>query len=328
MYTAPHQAQKSYVLSNIPPSREKTKPRSPRCCILLASTKLSPPDILEPWDYLTRHGFFVEFATWDGNMAIADEALLNHALWGVKASAHARWQDLTSLEEWKQPHAWATSDGASTTTWSLESYDLTFIPGGAAQRSQLQGDTALQALLTKQALFLDRQLGAKVIAVVGEGFAPLLTVSHPLTQQPLLQSLITTGPLYESWTGALSATKQDVSVMVPKLAKEFKNRQVVVDPLHWFISSPSHAWHAESLPVCVSLTRAAIEVDELRKLEQQGTDKAKRLTTAQRDRQATALKFDGLTTRQKERLNSEGIGKRETGFVLSQWSWGWRKDIE
>jgi flagellar biosynthesis chaperone FliJ len=83
------------------------------------------------------------------------------------------------------------------------------------------------------------------------------------------------------------------------------------------------------MPLCVSITRAAIEVDELRKQAQAASgDASKRLTSAQRDRQAAALKFDGLTARQKERLNSEGIGKRESGFSMTQWSWGWRKDIE
>lgn len=337
---------------------------------MLASTGLEPREVHGPWEYLTSHGFFVEFATWNGQEAKADKTLLDHALFGSKYSMQAKWKEFVTLSEWQRPRAWAplnsrgqespsTGQAGSAeievipetsnvnerqtkrpdlasvqsqysevddSEFDLDSYDLVYIPGGWATREHLENDTKLHAILSKYCLGLDRLLGAKVLAVSGDGIAPLMSVLHPLTQQPILSMLSSTGPGYDSWSGPITGT--DLGSRIPKLVKSYTNRQVVIDTKHWYISSPSSAWSAELSASIVALTRHAVRVDELRKMVA-ATDehKSRRLTTAQAGQLQASLEFDGLTKRQKERLDADGIGVQNTGFTLSQWSWGWRKHI-
>ena len=320
LYTDLHQHPKAWQ-TTIPPARDDASSvsRSPRACILLASSGLEPREVINPWEYLINHGFFVEFATWDGKPAIADPTLLSHTLFGSKYSIQARWKDFITLSEWLQPKAWAPLNGTPLT---LDSYDLIYIPGGWATREHLEKDTKLHEMISKYTLHIQRTLGAKVLAVSGDGIAPLQNVTHPLTQAPLLSMLSSTGPGYDSWSGIL--TGKDLGSSIPKLVKTYTNRAVVTDPDNWYISSPSGAWSAELSAGMIALTRNAIKVDEIRKIERT----SKRLTTAQSRQLQSSLEFDGLTARQKERLDVDGIGKQNTGFVLSQWSWGWRKALD
>lgn len=371
MYVAPHQSGERKFQTTVPkPRDEGPKFRSPRACIILASTGLEPREVQEPWQYMTNHGFFIEFATWDGKPATADTTLLSHAVWGSKYSVQEKWKDLTSLDEWKAPHAWApltrsstlataaptapaqdsspqetTSSPVSTDAQSknysrptetlrlqvsqtsgrefdLESYDLVFIPGGWATREHLEKDTKLHALLSKYCLNLTKSLGCKVLAVVGDGISPLLNVEHPLTKEPLLQRLVSTGPGYDSWSGII--TGKDLGSQIPGKVKTYVTRKVTVDPDNWYISSPASSYNDDFCPSLVALVQGAVKVSEFRKLEREN----KRLSTVQSNQLQSALEYDGLTRRQKERLNVDGIGKRETGFVLSKWSWGWRREIE
>ncbi|KAJ8608188.1 hypothetical protein MRB53_039786 [Persea americana] len=105
MYTAPHQSQRGWQ-TTVPPARDATSHRSPRAIFLLASTGLEPREVLQPWEYLTNHGFFVEFATWNGKEATADSTLLNHIWFGSKYTIQARWKEFVTLTEWISPRAW------------------------------------------------------------------------------------------------------------------------------------------------------------------------------------------------------------------------------
>lgn len=319
IYTAPHQSERKWQ-TNIPPARDdRTKYRSARACIILASQALDSTEVQVPWEYLTNHGFFVEFATWDGKPAEADKTLLNHIVWGSKYSTQAKWKELITLTEWETPHAWAPA-AQSGTPFTLDSYDLVYIPGGWAARECLEKDVKLQAILGSYTLHIQRSVGAKVLAVSGDGIAPLLSVTHPLTHMPVLTLLTSTGPGYDTLTGVF--TGSDLGSQIPKLVKSYTSRSVVFDPVNWYISAPSSAYATDLCAGMVSLTRHAIKVDTIRKSQ------SPRLTTAESQQLLQSLEFTGLTTRQKERMNSDGIGVRDTGFALSQWSWGWKSSIK
>lgn len=335
LYTDPHQTKKGWQ-TTIPKTRDEAKQRSPRACIILASTGLEPACVQVPWEYLTNHGFFIEFATWDGRPAEADPTLLNHFLWGSKYSVQSKWQELVTLEEWLKPHAWAprtrstavstpgqaqaTTETAQTPELDLESYDLVLIPGGWATREHLETDTVLHGILTKYCLNLPKSMGSKVLAVIGDGIAPLMHVQNPLTNEPILKGLESTGPGYDSWTGLV--TGKDLGSLIPPLVKRYVTKKVTIDAENWYISSPSTNFNAEFCPAVVALVKGAVRVSELRELEKQSP----RLSTVQTNQLQRALEFDGLTAKQKERLNVDGIGKADSGFVMTNWSWGWRKN--
>lgn len=343
LYTAPHQAGHRGVGTVIPKARDdQTKLRSPRACMILASSGLEPKEVHETWESLTKNGFLVDFATWDGKPAVADPTLLSHSLWGSSYVLQQKWTTIITLSEWLEPLAWAPltrpsaatsatrevagsqadqTENTSRTLPDLEHYDLVFIPGGWATRQLLENDTKLHELLTKYCLNLPRHLGSKVLAVVGDGISPLLHVKDALTDEPLLKKLESTGPGYDSWTGII--TGKDLGSLIPSLVKKYINKKVTVDPDNWYISSPSSAYNQEFCHALVALVYSAVRVSELRKLERN----SKRLSTLQTNQLEAALKFDGLTTRQKERLNSDGIGRADSGFVMTNWSWGWRQNL-
>lgn len=311
--------------------------------MILASTGLEPIEVHEIWEYLTKHGFFVEFATWDGKPALADPTLLKHTLWGSSYALQEKWATLITLTEWLKPLAWAPvqrsyASSATETTAStespasspvnappkvvdLEQYDLVFIPGGWATREHLENDTKLHEILAKYCLNLPRKMGSKVLAVVGDGISPLLHVKDPLTQEPILKGLESTGPGYDSWTGLI--TGKDLGSLIPRLVKRYVNKKVTIDPDNWYISSPSSGYNKEFCHAMVVLVYSAVRVSELRKAAQDN----KRLSTLQTNQLETALQFNGLTERQKERLDSDGIGYADSGFVMTNWSWGWRKNL-
>lgn len=335
LYTAPHQAGHRGLGTSIPKARDaESKLRSPRACIVLASSGLEPKEVFEPWESLTKNGFFVEFATWDGKPAAADSTLLSHTLWGSPYALQDKWKNLITLSEWLKPRAWAPLPSAIATltdttspssepvsAFDLDEYDLVFIPGGWATREHLEKDTKLHELLSKYCLNLSRAMGSKVLAVVGDGISPLLHVKDPLTQEPILKKLESTGPGYDSWTGIV--TRKDLGSLIPPMVRKYVNKTVTVDTENWYISSPSSAYNAEFCRSLVHLVYGAVRVSELRKLEQS----TKRLSTLQTNQLESALKYDGLTSKQKERLNSDGIGAADSGFVLTNWSWGWRNNL-
>lgn len=353
MYVNPHQHGERKYQTKVPPTREhEHRSRAPRACFLLASTGLEPQGVHEPWEYLTSHGFFIEFATWDGQPAAADSTLLSHTLWGSKYSLQTKWKEFVTLDEWLKPHAWApvtraidavepavddtTNSGSKTRpaetlralssdtpvqrTFDLDNYDLVLIPGGWATREHLEKDIRLHEILSKYCLNLPRSLGSKVLAVIGDGISPLLSVKHPLTGEPLLKGLESTGPGFDSWSGIV--TGKDLGSLIPKLVKKYRSRQLTIDPDNWYLSSPSSAFNKDLCPALSSLVKSAVRVSELRNLERQN----KRLSTVQTQHLEAALEYDGLTSKQKERLHSDGIGKADSGFVFTNWSWGWRND--
>lgn len=358
MYVAPHQNGERKWQTTIPKARnDGPKFRSPRAIIILASTGLEPKEVQEPWQYMTNHGFFIEFATWDGKPAAADPTLLEHALWGSKASMREKWKDLVSLDEWQSPHAWAplTQRGSAVAAVTeahepteslsseqaknysrptqlshtisqgsvdLENYDLVLIPGGWATREHLEQDTVLHGLLSRYSLNLQKSLGAKALAVIGDGISPLVNVKHALTSEPLLKNFVSTGPGFDSWTGIV--TGKDLGSQIPKLVKEYHTRKVTIDPVNWYISSPSSSYNAEFCPALVALVQGVVRVSEIRKLASQNN----RLSTVQTNQLQNALEFDGLSKKQRERLNVDGIGKQDSGFVMTNWSWGWRHNVE
>ncbi|CCG83583.1 Uncharacterized protein C14C4.04 [Taphrina deformans PYCC 5710] len=340
LYTDPHQHKKLYQ-TTVPKPRDESKQRSPRACILLSSTGLEPKEVHSPWQYLTNHGFFIEFATWDGKPAKADSTLLEHTLWGSAYSLQSKWKDLISLDEWLKPHAWAplattssqsaagvseipkttsTSNTQPLKPFEFENYDLILIPGGWASREHLEHDTILHEKLSRYCLNLPKDMGCKALAVIGDGISPLLHVKDPLTQEPILKNLTSTGPGYDSWSGMV--TGNDLGSLVVPLVKHYVSKKVTIDPDYWYISSPSSNFDAEFNPALVTLVKGAVRVSEFRELERQ----SKRLSTVQSNQLKNAIEFDGLSKKQKERLNAEGIGKAESGFVMTNWSWGWRKN--
>lgn len=326
------------------------KKRTGRALFLLTSVGLDPKEIVLPWEQLTEHGCLVDFATWDGQPAKADDSLLHSLIWGSTSRIRERWNDIVSLPEFDRPYCWAPEDAklvharrrssaaqtdapaAATDSASVqngqaqirpppvrrtlsdykarplddvESYDVLYIPGGWCAREQLERDSKVHDLVQRYARYLPRQVGTKILAVSGDGIAPLLHVRRghqdivsPLststvsanalapqqqTGYPLLKTLASSGPGYDSWSGPVTGT--DLGSLIPAAVREYRGaRSVAIDPLNWYISAPSANWALPFAHKLAKLLDCALEVSFLRELAsrnamKEGLAKAEAATT-------------------------------------------------
>jgi putative intracellular protease/amidase len=81
-----------------------------------------------PWQVFTDAGFDCQFATESGKPPVCDEKMLSGwtgTLLGASSSAKQTYKTMieTSMN-YKQPHSWTDNN------FSLDSYDLVFLPGG------------------------------------------------------------------------------------------------------------------------------------------------------------------------------------------------------
>lgn len=86
------------------------------------------PETAIPWKHFREAGFDIAFATENGKPPVCDDKMLTGttgALLGATKSAKNAYQDLTKAStSWQKPLAW------TATSFSLNDYDLVFLPGG------------------------------------------------------------------------------------------------------------------------------------------------------------------------------------------------------
>lgn len=225
---------------------------------------------------------------------------------------------MSTLDEFTKPETW------SDPSFSFARYDAVYIPGGTSlARHLLEHDTLLQGKISQFSNRLDKERSSTphVLGVVGVGVAALLNVRHAITDEPILGYLETTGPPPESWVlrGA------DLSSLVARKAKAYIPSKLHVDPISWYVSCPGTAYIPRFCGTFVHLVRNAIAVSELNAvLEGVGG----KLSLGQDRKRKVMCAWDGMSCREKERLDSEGVGKRQSGLVMSQWAWGSKRTLD
>ncbi|BFZ55168.1 hypothetical protein PYCC9005_002208 [Savitreella phatthalungensis] len=314
------------------------KKRTGRALFLLPAIGNDPTEIVMPWELLTKMGCFVEFATWHGQPAKADESLRSSMLWGATARIRERWEDVLALTEYQEPYAWAKEDASHTPSATtaksrkeldIDSYDLVYIPGGWCARAELENDTKIHALLERFTRYIPRSVGTKILAVSGDGIAPLLHVKrgHPDIQRApssatastqtgdaptetttettstafqseafgLLKTLASSGPGYESITGPITGT--DFGSLIPSRVREYKGaRMISIDSLNWYISAPSSNFAKEMSRKMARLLACALEVSYLREIAAANASEAAPSDSSIEHRRKHALALNANTT--------------------------------
>ncbi|OAP60225.1 hypothetical protein AYL99_05227 [Fonsecaea erecta] len=229
---------------------------APKVIFLMADDGHDPTETAIPWKVFKDAGFDIFFVTEDGNTPKCDEKMLSGwtgTLLGANKAAKRAYQELSSTSEaFKKPLAW--KDPA----FSLDDYDLVFLPGGHEKNVRQIMDSARVHELLASYFPKTKKPSSKSLAAICHG-VQVLAMASTSDGKSVLHDVITTalpaymeegiyhvtklflGAYYKTYGAGTDSVEEVVKKRLDNRA-QFKNSKspspfVVEDPNYNYLSA-------------------------------------------------------------------------------------------
>jgi len=213
------------------------------------------PETAIPWQVFMDSGFDVAFATEQGKMPACDEKMLSGwtgALLGANTTAKKAYHSLaTSCENFQHPLSFQDP------SFSLDSYDLVFLPGGHEKRVRQIIDSPRAHELLASYFPQTQKPSRKSLAAICHGVQVLATASLPDGRSVIHDATTTALPAFME-QGIFHATKlvlgdyyktygagtDSVEEVVKKRLHNRSQFASSINPVKpYVLQSPSTCWH-------------------------------------------------------------------------------------